>query len=135
MRSDSLLRQALVGIVVAAVGVAIVWLIADAASGPLMANGPDGELAEVPLGGAVFAVVIGGLVGTGIAFLLRRLGRGAPVFLGVCVVGLVLYGIWAFSQAENTATGVWLNVMHIVAAVPIVGLLTQWLQTRVTTTS
>lgn len=130
MRSDSLVQSAAAGIVAAVVAVVVVFFIADAASGPLMANDPSGELAEVAVGAAVVAVIIGGLVGTLIAFLVKNLSQAAQVFLGICAVGLVLYGIFALIQADDIATGVWLNVMHIAAAIPIVGMLTRWLQGR-----
>ena len=131
MRSDSLFRTAAVGIVAAVVAVVVVFLIADSASGPLLAEQPGGDGAEeVPLGGAVFGTVIGGLVGTGLAALAGRMSRSVQVFVGTCVVALVLYGLFAFSAADDTATGIWLNVMHIAAALPIVGLLARWLQER-----
>lgn len=131
MRFDSLVRSAAIGIVMAVVVVVVVFLIADAASGPLLAEQPGGDGAEeVPLGGAVFGTVIGGLVGTGLAFLVARVSRSVEVFVGICVVGLVLYGLFALSAADDTATGIWLNVMHLGAAIPIVGLLTRWLRER-----
>ncbi|MEL7156396.1 MAG: DUF6069 family protein [Actinomycetota bacterium] len=132
MRTDSLLRSALMGTVVAVVAVVIVFLVADAASGPLLATQPGGDVPEeVPLGGAIFGTILGGLVGTGLAALSRRTPRPVPVFVGICVVGLVLYGIQALTAADTTGTGLWLNVMHIAAAVPIVGSLTLWLQARI----
>ena len=42
-------------------------------------------------------------------------------FLAVSLLGLTLYGILAFVRAEETYTAIWLNAMHIAAAVPIVG--------------
>ena len=132
MRSNSLLQSSAVGIVAAVIAVVVVWFIADAVSGPLMANDPSGELAEVPVGSAVVAVIIGGLIGVLIAFLVKGLGRPVETFVGICVVGLVLYGVFALVQADDVATGIWLNVMHLAAAVPIVGALTRWLQSRQT---
>lgn len=131
MRVDSLVKSAGIGIVAAVIAVLIVFLIADAASGPLRAEQPGGGgVDDIPLGGALFGTVIGGLVGTAIAAVAARLGRSVEVFLGACVVGLILYGLFALSSADNTSTGIWLNVMHLVAAVPIVGLLARWLQSR-----
>lgn len=117
--------------VAAVVAVVVVFLIADAASGPLLAEQPGGDgVEEVPLGGAVFGTVIGGLVGTGLAVLASRTSRSVELFAGICVVALVLYGLFALSAADDTTTGIWLNVMHIAAAVPIVGLLARWLRER-----
>ncbi|MDH3301753.1 MAG: DUF6069 family protein [Acidimicrobiia bacterium] len=131
MNADSLFRSAVVGTIAAVIAVVVVYLIADAASGPLLAVPPGGDAAEeIPVGGAISATVIGGLVGTAIAFVSGRTSRPVEVFVGVCVVGLVLYGLFALGQAEDAATGVWLNVLHIAAAIPIVGLLARWLRGR-----
>ena len=130
MSPNTLARSAATGIIGAIVAVVIVYLIADAASGPLMATGPGGDLEEVPVAGAIVAVIIGGLVGVALAFLVRNRDRAVQTYVGICLVALVLYGIFAFVQADDLATGIWLNIMHIVAAVAIVGMLTRWLQTR-----
>jgi len=42
-------------------------------------------------------------------------------------VALVMYGTVPFTAAEETTTAVWLNVMHVLAALPIVGLLARQL--------
>ena len=131
MGVDSLLRSAIVGIVAAVIAVVVVFLIADAASGPLLATQPGGDVAEeVPLGAAIFGTIVGGVFGTALAYLSGRTPRPVEVFVGICVVALVLYGLFALSAADDTATGIWLNVMHIAAAIPIVGLLARWLQGR-----
>ena len=129
MGVDSLLRRAVAGIVAAVIAVVVVFAIADAASGPLLAAQPGSDVTEeIPLGAAIFGTVVGGLVGTVIALL--SVSRPVEVFVGVCVVALVLYGLFALSAADDSATGIWLNVMHIAAAVPIVGLLARWLRGR-----
>lgn len=117
-------RAGLIGTVAAVVAVIVVFLIADAASGPLRVTPPGGDAVEdLAIGQAIVATLVGGVVGTGLAALLRRFGRSATAFLAVCVVGLALYAIAPFTAAEETATAIWLNVMHLAAAVPIVGLL------------
>jgi hypothetical protein len=128
------MQSAGIGIVVAIVAVIITYFIGDAVSGPLRALGPDGEMADVPLAGGIIGTVLGGLVGTLIAFLLRNRGNGVNIFLGICAVALVLYGLYAISAADTLTTGIWLNVMHIAAAVPIVGSLMQWMNSRVPAT-
>ena len=131
MAFASLLRNAGVGIVAAVGAVVITFFIADIISGPLMATQPGADGAqEVPLAGAAISTLIGGVVGTVLAFMTSRTARATLLFLAICVVGLVLYGLLAWSAAETTSTGVWLNVMHLAAAVPIVGKLTQWLQAQ-----
>ena len=44
-------------------------------------------------------------------------------------MGLTLYAILPFVAAEEVATAIWLNVMHLVAAAPIVGGLVRELRT------
>ncbi len=124
----TLLRNAGKGMAGALLFVTVVWIVADTSSGPLLAEDPDGVLAEVALGGALVATVIGGMLGTLMAFVLR--GRpGAPRrFMNICATMLVLYGVFAFVQAEDLVTGVWLNVMHLAAAAPILDQLTRWLR-------
>lgn len=130
MRSTSLLQSAAIGIIAAAIGVTIVFFIADAANGPLTAVGPSGDVEEIVAGAPAFAAIFVGLIGTLVAFLLRNRSNGAQVFMIITGVVLVLYGIWALAQADNLADGIWLNVMHVVAAVCITGMLTRWMQAR-----
>ncbi len=127
MAFASLLRSGFVGIVAAVGAVVITFFIADVVSGPLLASQPgaDGPQ-EVPLGGAVVGTVIAGVVAIVLAYITSRMKRSTAIFLLICVVGLVLYGLFAWSAADSQSTGIWLNVMHIAAAVPIVGQLTRW---------
>lgn len=130
MNPSSLLQTAVVGIVAAVIAVVVVFFIADAVSGPLMVTPPGGDVAEeLPAGAAVFGTIVGGIVGVGLALVSRRLSRPDQVFVGICVVALILYGVFAFSATDSTSTGVWLNIMHLVAAAPIIGLLVRWLTT------
>lgn len=124
----SLLRSTGAGTAAALVAVVITFFIADAVSGPLMANDPSGELAEVPFAGAIIGTVLGGVIGMAITFAVRKRGNPVTVFGVICVVGLIAYGAYAVSAAGTTSTAVWLNVMHLVAAIPIVGSLVNWLQ-------
>lgn len=126
---SSLLRSAVVSIAIAVVAVVIVYFIADAVDGPLLVTPPGGDAPEeLPIPPAVLGTVVGGIVGAGLAVLSRRFAKPEQVFVGICIVALVLYGAFSISSADTTAAGVWLNAMHLAAAVPIVGLLTRWLQ-------
>ena len=81
-----------------------------------------GAAQELKLGVAIAAVVFGGILGVGLTVLARRFTlRPQMFFLGVSVLGVTLYGILAFVRAEVASTAIWLNAMHIAAAVPIVG--------------
>lgn len=121
-----------VAIVAALVLVTIVFLIADAATDNLLVTPVGGDAAEeIGLGLVLFTAVIGGLVGTGLAWAMGRfVPRPRITFVVVCVVGLVLYGIVPFAAAEETATGVWLNLMHLSVALPVVGGLALYLPDR-----
>ena len=124
----SLLRRAATGIVIAVGAVVITFFIADLISGPLMATQPGADAAEeVPVAGAAIGTIFGGLVGMVLAFAASRIAWSTVVFVGVCLVALVLYGLFAWSAADTQSTGVWLNVMHLAAAVPIMGQLIRWL--------
>jgi len=115
-----------IGTAAALVLTLIAYLVADAVSGPLLVSQPGSDTPEeVRLGIALVFVVLGGAIGIVFALIANRLRRPAPTFAAVCVVALVLYGIMPFTAAEDTSTAIWLNVMHLAAAVPIVGLLTR----------
>lgn len=124
----TLMRAGATGTVTAVVFVSAVFFVADAGSGPLLAEGPDGELGEASVVGAVVLTTIGGVVGAAIAFVLRTRERAELRFLNICAVFLVIYGAWAFNQAERMSTGIWLNVMHLAAAAPIIDQLRRWLR-------
>lgn len=65
--------------------------------------------------------MLGGAVGIGLGHAARRLSRPQAGVVAVCAVALVLYGIMPFNVADETSTAIWLNVMHLVAAVAISG--------------
>ena len=67
--------------------------------------------------------VLGGAIGIGLALVANRFRRPRTTFVNAAVVALLLYGIMPFAAAEATSTAIWLNAMHLAAAVPIIGLL------------
>ncbi len=123
-----------IGIGIAIIGVGIAFFIADAISGPLLVTPPGGdEVQEVNVGLAIFSTVFAGVIGIGIAAVCKQfLSNPAAAFLGICAVALIIYAILPFTASEEVSTGIWLNVMHIVAAVPIVGSLVNELRTEPT---
>lgn len=88
----TLLRPAALGTVLAAVGVAVVHLLATALGDPLVVD-PGGAPQAVPLGAAVLFTAFGGAVGYGLALLARRAGRPRAVFLAVTLVALALFAV------------------------------------------
>lgn len=132
-----MLKATLFGTIAAVIGVIVTVLIADAVSGPLMVTPPGADAPEeLPMAAAISGTVVGGIAGLILAALSARLlgANAANAFVGICIVGLIGYGAYSFSATEQIATGVWLNVMHVVAAIPIVGLLFQQILKRSTPT-
>ncbi len=114
---ENIVRNGFVGLAIGAVFAAIVFFIGDAVSGPLEAE----PVGEISIGPVVTNTIAGGIAGMIIAAIASRFGRPRQIFTVVCVVLLVVYAIPPFVQAETVETAVWLNVMHIGAAVPILG--------------
>ena len=127
-----LLPTAGIAIIVSVALVSIVFLIAQAATDSLMVTPPGGDgVEEIGLGIVLSSAIIGGIVGTFLAWVLGRFAtRPRNTFLAICVVGLLMYGIVPFAAAEQTATAIWLNVMHLSVAIPIVGGLAMYLPDR-----
>ena len=104
--------------------VLIVYLVADAASGPLLVTQPGSDdITEIALGAVVAFTVLGGAVGLGLALVVNRRSWPPSTFIAVCIAALALYAIVPFTAAEQTSTAIWLNAMHLAAAAPIIGLL------------
>jgi len=120
--------------------VLILYLVADAASGPLLVTQPGSDnIEEVALGTVVAFTVLGGVVGLGVALVVNRCNWPPWTFVAVCVAAFLLYGIVPFIAAEQISTAIWLNAMHLAAAAPIIGLLARSLadarnQPAITTT-
>ncbi len=127
----NLLTAAVIGTVIAILAAVVVWFIATAISGDLIVTPPGQSMPDrVPVGVMVPSVAVGGVAGLLLAFAISKLAsNAATVFVGTCLVALVLYGAYSFIRAEDLATGIWLNVLHIVAAIPIVGLIRTTLAT------
>jgi hypothetical protein len=117
-------RAAAAGTAMAIVAAVVFWFIATTISGDLVATAPGQSTPEpIPVGAMIPAVTLGGIAGFLIALALRKATSSpATTFVVVCLVALVPYGAYSFIQAEDISTGIWLNVLHIVAAIPIVGL-------------
>ena len=86
------------------------YLVADAASGPLLITQPGSDNAEeVALGAVLAFTVLGGAVGLGLALVVNRRRWPPSTFIAVCAAALALYGIVPFPVAEQTSTAIWLN--------------------------
>ncbi len=115
-------KAAGIGTTVALGLVVIVYLVADAASGPLLVTQPGSDdITEIALGAVVTFTVLGGAVGLGLALVVNRRSWPPSTFIAVCAGALGLYAIMPFTAAEQTSTAIWLNAMHLAAAAPIIG--------------
>ena len=120
----ALVKAAGFGTAIALGLVLIVYLVADAVSGPLLVTQPSSdEITEIALGAVVAFTVLGGAVGLGLALVVNRRGWPPSTFIAVCIAALALYAIVPFTAAEQTSTAIWLNAMHLAAAAPIISLL------------
>ena len=120
----ALVKAAGFGTAIALGLVLIVYLVADAVSGPLLVTQPGSdEITEIALGTVVAFTVLGGAVGLGLALVVNRRSWPPSTFVAVCIAALALYAIVPFIAAEQTSTAIWLNAMHLAAAAPIIGLL------------
>ncbi len=88
---------------------------------PEFGSGPPDEMEAWA---AAAATVFGGFAGLVLALLSRQLKqRPTGLFLSLCLLGLLAYGFIAVIRSEEISTAIWLNLMHLAAAVPIVGML------------
>ena len=127
LKRPTIVGTAIRSTVAAVVAVTVVFSIAKA-SGDDLIVGPEfgsGEPKELKLWVALIAtVIVGGFLGSALAWLTQRFTRQPRVaFLIVGALGLIGYGILAAVRSEATSTALWLNAMHLAAAIPIVGAL------------
>lgn len=88
------------------------------------------DIETVGLRNSLSATAVGALLGwLAAAIALRWTNRPRLIFIVVTVAGFIGWGIMAFTQAETIETALWLNGLHIVAAVPIIGTLARELPT------
>lgn len=118
---SSSVRTIATGLGAALVLVTLVWVIARVTGDELRVKAPgQGSHEEMMVFVPAFATLTAGLVGAGIAWLLRRRPNGRTIFLALVALVMVVEAIQAFAATESTGTAVWLNVMHVVAAAAIV---------------
>lgn len=124
-----MVRRWLIGLVIAIVAALVVFFIAQAAGDDLLVQPPGQaeQSVEVPF---VIAATVFGAIGALLAALLIRLTpRPRITFVVVAVVALLLSFIQPFTAAD-TATALWLNLMHVAVAVPLIWFLANALPER-----
>jgi hypothetical protein len=120
----SLWRLWAAGTGIAAILVAVAFQIAKEVADPLVVSGTG----EVTLGNVIGMTVIGATVGAAFAYGIGRFTeRPRRVFVVVTLIALVGYAVVPFTAAEPVGTALWLNVFHVVVAVPVIVALTRCL--------
>lgn len=124
----------IVAIVLAVVGNAILYFIANAAvAGGLTAVPPgETEATPLPLAVVIVATVVPAIVGAVILILLNRFNKPINIFRIIAVIVTILSFIPVFTLPASVSVGskVFLALMHIVAAVAITGILTTFGRAR-----
>lgn len=120
----SLAKLWAVGTAIGIVAVASLYLLANEAAGPLVVDGAG----EVGVGDVVGFTILGGTVGAVLTYVVGRFSRRPRMaLLAVTLIALAGYAVVPFTAAETTTTAIWLNVFHVVVAIPVIGMLMRYL--------
>jgi len=114
------LRNAVLGLLAASIGVALVALLADVVSPDLFAGAFGGHAERITLGMSISATIVNAVPAFLIGYLLVWRRASTSVWYGISLIALVLTGLNSFIGATTIETALWLNVMHFVAAAAIV---------------
>jgi hypothetical protein len=113
-----------VGTGIAIVAVASVYLLANEVAGPLVVVGAG----EIGVGDVVGFTILGGTVGAVLTYVVGRFSRRPRMaLLAVTLIALAGYAVVPFTAAETTTTAIWLNVFHVVVAIPVIRMLIRYL--------
>lgn len=122
--SPSLWRLWAAGTGSAAILVTVAFQIAKEVADPLVVSGNG----EVTLGNTIGMTIIGATVGAAVAYGIGRFTqRPRRVFVVVTLIALAGYAVVPITAAESVGTALWLNVFHVVVAVPVTVALTRHL--------
>ena len=109
---------------IAILAVAIAFALADVLTGPIFVNGST----EVTLTNVMVFTVIGSTTGAIIAFATARLARRPRrAFHTVTLIALAGYAVVPFTATESLEAALWLNIFHVVVAIPVLWTLTGYL--------
>lgn len=104
--------------------VAFVFTLSNGIAGPLVVTGAG----EVTLGNVIGFTIFGGTVGAALAYVIGRFARRPRMtFVALTVIALAGYSVVPFSAAESVDTAIWLNIFHLVVAIPVIGTLGRYL--------
>ena len=119
-RPRQLLTRAVAATAVAVVVVTVLFLAVPALT--VDVSGAEGSTAEVvPLADVLMATAFGSLGAVVLAAVLRRVSRRPrSTFVVICAVSLTLYGLVPAVAADTVDSAIWLNVLHLGVALPLV---------------
>ena len=104
--------------------VAAAYLGAQEIADPLIVSGTG----EVTLDDVTGFTLFGATVGAALAVVIGRFSRRPrPTFLAATIIAVAGYAVVPFTAAESIETALWLNLFHLVVAVPVIGLVARWL--------
>lgn len=110
---------------------AAAYLVATAVSGPLVVT----DVGEITLDNVIGFTIFGGTVGAALAYVVGRFAwKPRMTFLAVTLIALSGYAVVPFTAAESTQTAIWLNIFHVVVAIPVIGMLARYLPRNRTST-
>ncbi|MFZ0012586.1 MAG: DUF6069 family protein [Acidimicrobiia bacterium] len=109
---------------IAIVAVASVYLLANEVAGPLVVT----SAGEVTMSDVIGFTILGGTVGAVLTYVVGRFSRRPRMaLLAVTLIALAGYAVVPFTAAETTTIAIWLNVFHVVVAIPVIGMLIRYL--------
>lgn len=108
----------------AVVLVAAAYLLANRVAGPLVVT----DAGEITLANVLGFTILGGTVGAVFAYVTGRFARRPQLtFLALTLIALAGYAVVPFTASESAETAIWLNILHVVVAIPVIGMLTRYL--------
>lgn len=109
---------------IAVLAVAFAYTLAERTAGPLVVTGAG----EVTLGNVIGFTIFGGTVGAALAYAVGRFARRPRMtFVAVTLIALAGYSVVPFTAAESVGTAIWLNILHLVVAIAVIGTLGRYL--------
>lgn len=119
------LVRAWIGAVGSALGlVSIVYVASMGLGVTLSARSGAGGFSEVTFGQIFGMTLLGSSIGLAVAYATRRwVPKPRLTFVAITALALVGYGAVPFMAAETMATALWLNLFHLVVAVPVIWML------------
>ena len=128
MANSTFWKQYGLAIIATMVAVLIVWVLASLISPDLRVDTPFEDNEKLQWYGPSLAIIFPyGIGATLAAWLLVRYQKPRMWWYVLSVIVLVLLGLQAFVQTRSNETAIWLNIMHIVAAIIIVPVVARFL--------